>query len=350
MAINGVANKVLIATSALSLISCFAVITSYAIFRHLLKGYYLRVVLYMALCNFMVAIGGLLGPNVPNSLDEPRCYIQYFLMNYFQIASCLWCASISINLHYLIVKGKQVEKSKYRNYIHIVCWIIPLIATFLPLTMNDVSVDDDYGSICYLVGRSYSHPHATLFWAIFSKYLWIWLAYFGMIFFMLVVIYKSRTTSKSLNEKIAKAIRKLRLYPIVLISQWTLATIQSMMGYSVNEGLPDDGFITYRFFLFSGGVFMSIIFFATNQSIVNGWKNVLFGYPAESIRLTIESNLSDNSRPSVGIPVLGIFKKSFPQVSSLDSMKKLQGESDTRETSENDMTAKEAAAGKDSAS
>jgi len=353
MAIEGIANQVLIATSALSLIACLAVLISFVVFSDLFKRYYLRVVFYMAFCDFMVAIGGLLGPNIAGNVDEPRCYIQYMLINYFQVACCLWCASISYNLYVLVVKGKQIEKKYHKALIHIICWGVPFIATFLPLTMTYVGVDDDYGSICYLVGRSYSTIHVTLFWEIFSKYLWVWVAYFGMVSFMVLVLSKIRTTSKSLSEKIKTARNKLRYYPVVMIFQWTLATAQSMMGYALNKGLPIEGFITYRFFLYSGGVLTSVIFFSTNGSVVQNWKKILLGHWDESNRLTSELVLSDSATEKQ--PQFVTYTKSSPQISIDEkSTKEEQGDCDIRgalspSTEDDQIAATKSAVGIDAA-
>ena len=306
----------MVMSSVLSILFCSALILTFVIFPELFKKNYHRVVFYMAFCDFMSGVGGALGTQTAQNVG-PKCWAQWILTTYFMIASILWCTSTTINLYFLVVKAKTADKGQVTR-AHVICWGLPLFATFLPFTTEDASVDDDYGSWCYLVNRPYSNDTISklynsirrnftivnliilllgLAWIIFSLYFWIWLSFIVMIVCLSLVYAKIHSAPSILNGKIEIALTKLRFYPVVTFTQWILATIHNMMSFSGEGDIPPDAFLTYRFFQFSSGVFTTLVFFCVNADVRSAWSQLFINRigSIRSLRDTVDDRVDENA-------------------------------------------------------
>lgn len=263
------AEQVMVISSIISILFSSCLLISFGVFPELFKKNYHRVVFYMASCDFMASIGGALGTQTVDEVGA-KCWIQYILTNYFMVASILWCTSITVNLYFLVVQGTPIEK-KQISRIHLICWGIPFICTFFPFITEDAGVEDDYGSWCYLVNRSYSTYWIRFFWIIFSIYFWVWISFIIMIVCLSAIYFKIRSNPSILSGKIEIALNKLKLYPVATFLSWFLATVHNMMSFSGNGDVSPALFFIYRCLQFSSGVFTTIIFFHVNKECRVAW-------------------------------------------------------------------------------
>jgi len=295
------ANDVMRVMSALSIVFCTPVLASFAIFPELFKKSYHCVVFYIAICDLFTGIGGSLGTQTASEVGA-RCWIQYLLTNNFMMSSIFWCTAISFNLYNLTVRG-VVQNKEWRLYEKIICWGIPMFITILPFSTENAGADDGYSSWCYLVNRSGRDDESLqIFWAVFSNFLWIWIGVFAMAAFLGLTFLKVHRTFSILNGKIEIAIKKLILYPIVSVIQWTPATVHAFMFETKTIYMfTMDAFILYRFLIFSGGVFTSLIFFSSNKNIRVAWFELLWRQQRVNVdgdvRASDTGNLKNNNDP-----------------------------------------------------
>jgi len=111
--------------SAISIVSCVPAISS-AIFPHLRKRVYIKVVIYLQIANLFSALGSVLG--YPE-MDSAACMWQGMATNYFPLVSVLWTIVVAWLLYGIVHVGKVYEID-YRT--HLVCWGFPLLPTLVP--------------------------------------------------------------------------------------------------------------------------------------------------------------------------------------------------------------------------
>lgn len=98
---------------------------------------YIELVFYIAINDMMASIGMALG-KTPNG--SVACWYQGISTNFNYLSAILWSTVITFQV-WLIVCKKNVIKDL--TYAHIVCWGIPLLATFLPLSTSTYANPDD---------------------------------------------------------------------------------------------------------------------------------------------------------------------------------------------------------------
>ena len=149
--------------SAISLILTFFTISSFLILPDLNKKSYYKIVLYTTISDFFMSLGGTLGLHNKRDIS---CYVQWFLTNYFPLASVFWILVIIYELYKTIILTKPTKSLKY---YHLICWTFPLIVTLLPLTTEYVGPYNEW-DWCYLQpGNSMT---LWSFWIIASFYIW----------------------------------------------------------------------------------------------------------------------------------------------------------------------------------
>ena len=153
----------MVISSSISLIFTFFTILSFLIFPNLNKKSYHKVVLYTTIGDFFMSIGGTLGLHKERDVS---CYVQWFLTNYFPLASVFWTLVIIYELYKTIILTKP---TKSFVYYHMICWSIPLVVTLLPLSTEHVGPFYEW-DWCYLQAGN----NITLwsFWVIASFYFW----------------------------------------------------------------------------------------------------------------------------------------------------------------------------------
>ncbi len=104
---------------------------------------FLKLVLYIAICDFWSAAAVVVGGTRSESV---ACYIQSIMNNYFCLASILWTMVIGYEVH-LLVWYNHVESDL--RLFSIINWTLPMILSIVPLSTSNYGNDDGAPGWCY---------------------------------------------------------------------------------------------------------------------------------------------------------------------------------------------------------
>jgi hypothetical protein len=226
----------------------------------------------------------------------------------------MWSTVIMYQV-WLIVCKKGVIKDL--TGAHILCWVFPLIVTFLPLSTSTYANDDANSGWCFIANRSDSPSWSLLFWFIVAFYLWVWIAMLFNIFFMCAIMYKLYRMQE-IPLRVKATIRKLLLYPLIITLCWGPEAVWDMYnqvhdvkynkGWTIFDGLSTISSI-------AEGFLFTCVFFGLNTTVRNAWMDLFasLGCVACSARERLESmdgNALAGSTDGVRTP--GIIELSLP--------------------------------------
>eukprot|EP01034_Spumella_vulgaris_P027469 gene27469-34189_t len=110
-----------------------------------------------------------------------------------------------------------------------ICWGLPVIVTFLPLTTNTFGENDDQNPWCFIASRPGSPSYGVVLWEILAFYIWVWVSLIVNILLIISISLQLKRMAV-VSEDITQTIRKLSLYPLILIFCWVGATFFDMYG------------------------------------------------------------------------------------------------------------------------
>jgi len=202
--------------SSVSIAFCLPVILT-ALLPALRDQVYIQVVVYIQISNLLAAIGTVYGYVPARSL---ACTFQGILASLFPLASVFWTTFISYLVYRLLLHDHLVEID-YKT--HLVCWGLPIILTFLPYINATYSTTDD--GFCEYVPNAEGSIFWSEFWYWFGFYVWIWFGIIiSLLMYLVVIIYSGRLRrEEGINYSVI--IRKLFMYPLILIISWLLSTV-----------------------------------------------------------------------------------------------------------------------------
>ncbi len=150
-------------SAVLSMLACFALVV--VILRlGLLKRLFLKLVFYIAFCDFFSAMAMVIGNT---STGSTACYYQGIVNNYFTLASIFWTMVIGYEVH-LVVWYHRVQTDL--RLFSIIIWTLPLILSLIPLSTSTYGNDDGTPGWCFLNEKP-SYPHwLDVFWFIMAFY------------------------------------------------------------------------------------------------------------------------------------------------------------------------------------
>jgi disulfide bond formation protein DsbB len=273
--------------SVFSLFGTALVIITFVIFERLRKLRYAEIVFYIAINDFIASIGTVMG-TYHNSIE---CWYQGLATNFNYLVAIFWTNVIAYQLYAIVVKNQECIKDM-RRY-HMVCWLVPLVVTLLPLTTNTYGEADDNSGWCFIAERPDSPSYGVLLWVILSFYLWVWLS----ILFITVVLLRTGYHLYELNPvppPVYNVYYKLGLYPLVLILCWLPASLDDTLaavfgGYSFPGSIvlnvcanvlpPLQGFL------------LSVIFFSSNKAVRLLWINLICGGKSASLKIAGQAGM-----------------------------------------------------------
>jgi hypothetical protein len=229
-----------IAMQICACISCcasFLVIFLFLKTPQLLNSIFTKLIFYIAISDLFSSIGISLGFSYRGSI---KCYAQGILTNIFPISGVFWTTIIAYQLATSIFQRRMVTKINYQ--LHLLCWGLPVLVTFLPLITNDIGPEDGDRGWCFLKNRSNSPSWSLLFWTIVSFYLWIWgaMIIFCLLFFAIVYetyrIFRVSGTNDHISSAqlssttpsfaaIRHSFYRFGWYPLNVILCWFIPTI-----------------------------------------------------------------------------------------------------------------------------
>jgi uncharacterized membrane protein len=213
-----------------------------------LKKYELsRLVNMICLCDLFGSLGMAFGHPEDDSI---QCIVQAILTNIFPIAGVLWTTLISWLLLIHVLKLRSIDRFSWQ--ITFLCFFLPVVVTFLPLTTQQFGLQNKESGWCFLKDRSNSPSWTLLFWTAVSFYVWMW---GGMVIYLILfscVAYETyQIFSRNPNASNRKTFYRIFVYfifPLNVFLCWLPATLydflrtsghRSYSGQELLEGLSD---------------------------------------------------------------------------------------------------------------
>ena len=122
-------------SSFLSCLSCATIIITYLRFKQIRKQAYIKVIVYIAISDFMASLCFISIVKDGSIL----CWIQGLLVNYFQLATVLWVDVVVWHLYRTVLLGKRIKNA---NHYHWIAWGVPFLYIALTLSTNNYGVTD----------------------------------------------------------------------------------------------------------------------------------------------------------------------------------------------------------------
>ena len=254
-------------TAYVSCASCLSAIITFLYFSDLLKRLYIRLVLYISLCDLFASL--LL---VYNAEDGSfGCWIQGLFLNYFQLASIMWVDIVVWHLFCAVVMEK---KSAIGVHIHAVGWGVPLFFMASMLSMNNIgrlSTGENY-EYCWFVKRDGGPSWGSALGEI-SFFLVIWLSILYIICLFICILKKTGRNFVALSPHIKAALKKLSFYPVVFVVCYSLISYRFIVDalFPSSSNYCDEIAIASDVVLAAQGLFTAIIFWKSNSSILSLW-------------------------------------------------------------------------------
>ena len=231
--------RIVFIESIFSFIGSSIIIISYLKFPNLRK-FSLQLVLWLSVSDCGACLSYFLGDPRDNTI---LCTSQAIIQSFFELASVLWTTIIAYTLFRLIISQKTSAHLIYK--FHAFAWGISLIACVLPLSTDSYG---NSGSWCWIAipldseGKTKTNLLiAGNAWRFFLFYFPLWLAIaYNTAVYIIVTRTLKRVANTQCDEskpKYLKMIRRLRLYPLVLILCWTFGTINRFQNV-VNPAEP----------------------------------------------------------------------------------------------------------------
>lgn len=207
---------VMLAALALSCVGCCFVCFVYFYFSDI-RSFAYRLVLYMSLMDIGHAIGFFL-PESPESL----CRAQAMITSYFSLAAVLWTAALAFTLYNAVVRRKDIAHLELK--LAVFANGLPLLVIIPPIVENSYGQS---GGWCWIKATGSDYVNGT-FWRLMTFYVPLWLVIaFNLFVYVSVIRYLRQQVQLMLlpDASSARLVRRLKLYPGILIVCYTLPTI-----------------------------------------------------------------------------------------------------------------------------
>ena len=256
-------------TASISAVSSFAVMMTYFIFAEMRPKKFMQFIFYISLSDFFLSLSSAIG--FPS--DTTLCFVQGVISSFFAMSSWLWVTCFSFSMFSLLTKGVIYDM----KYFHAISWILPLISTFIPLTMATYGQPTPREQWCTFV-----EDKNTQYWTFdFSTYGLYWGWFFLCVGLMLcweIIVYiKVRSTTFATNPNpattdiIKKMYNKVALYPYIIVSCWSV-------NFIVDEIGTHSSMVAFFSMLIGtlNGFFATILFFWKSDEARGRWYRLIY--------------------------------------------------------------------------
>lgn len=210
---------IIVVANALSVISCLLILSIYILAKNL-RVYAFKLVSILCIIDILKSSSMIL-PTYSLKASDHLCKLQGILVQFFTLASFMMTFITGLAL-YMCVYVKNDYRSKANWLFGILVFTFPLIGTLLPWYYNMFDKDRVW---CW-VGKD------PVFWRIITFYGPLWLLNGINLWIYIKIIRK-------LNEGEHGSIRRLRVYPLILVLCYLPATIERTFEMFSN----DDSFV-----------------------------------------------------------------------------------------------------------
>ncbi|OMJ85181.1 hypothetical protein SteCoe_13576 [Stentor coeruleus] len=266
-------------SSTISLIGCTFILYVYFKYKEL-QGPAYKLISILVSFDILHCITFMV-PTYTEKSGSTLCICQAFTITSVTLASILWTSVISFFLYLTVVKKKSCEI--YINKAFITCDILCVIASFIPLATTDIKDYAHNEGWCWIKNEGIR---------LLVLYIPLWMVVvFNTVIYMIVI--KHIRIESTLHPELycigQSMIRKLKMYPIILIVSFLPSTSLRVLQFFSNE--PHENFvIVASVFICLHGFFNSIVYGLTKNV-----RSTLLGQSAYS------SKYSDYSSSDQGI-------------------------------------------------
>jgi len=205
-----------------------------------LREFNYRLVFFMSISDLITAIAFTLPTYKHDS--EFMCYLQAILTNFSALSSVLWTWVIGYVLYRNYIK--EVSSEKKEIWFILLCYGVPIVFTFLPFTTHSygrsegwcwISIGDQ--EINYNFDENEKEFHFGNLWRLVCYYipLWIVIVYNSVVYYKLVKSIKEELRSVTDQIDSSGVLKKLMLYPLILILCQTPVTIYRVLAFFITN-------------------------------------------------------------------------------------------------------------------
>jgi hypothetical protein len=273
-----------IVSAIFSAFSASCVLATFLLFPIMRTRYFMDMIIAISICDLIAAAVSAFG--FPDD-SSPLCPIQSALNVYFFKASWCWSTMLAHQLYSIATKRKLGFSSNHR---HLICWLVPLVTTLLPLTTNGYGRNDDSDPIgwCYLKGN----PVSLEAWFSISFALLM----FCCVAVMMYYAFKTYSLYHSLGDNrrdLRATIEAISLYPVGMVICWVPNLILSLL---INDpSISGSTIAIYCDNIFSilasqNGTMTALVFFMMSKESQFRWSQLLRCRTNTKISTSIDSS------------------------------------------------------------
>ena len=284
--------------SAFSAAASISILVAFAFFKSSARGL-TRIIVYIAVSNLMASLGSIVGTPTDRSF---ACWWEGIVTNIFALSSIYWCLDVTLILYQIVVHSSA---RSIGIIDHVVCWGVPVLATFLPFTTRFTYGAPGGEGWCFTVPVDDYHYSTDL------SIMWFWVAYYVHVWFCAIVMaycfirirWIIKTHANLTKKVLIKIYKKLEYYPVVIVVCWLPACIFD----TTSLAMPDfEGYDSLNelstFLACSQGLLTALVFWNTYDEAVHKanqfykkHRAAIVGEMYEEIDYTEEAGTSYNS-------------------------------------------------------
>ena len=284
--------------SAISAAASISILIAFAFFKSSARGL-MRIIVYIAVSNLFASLGSIVGTPMDRSF---ACWWEGIVTNIFALTSIYWCLNVTVILYQIVVHSTA---RSIGIIDHVLCWGVPVLATFLPFTTRFTYGSPGGEGWCFTVPVDDFEPTTglTIMWFWVAYYVHVWFCAFVMLYCFSRIWWVIKAHANITQKMLVKIYKKLEYYPVVIVVCWLPACIvdttslamPDFEGYAVVNGIA-------TFLACSQGLLTAFVFWSTYDEAVHKAKQfymkhraTIAGEKYEEIDYTEEAGTSSNS-------------------------------------------------------
>lgn len=217
----------MITVGILSCLSSFSVILTYFMFHDMRRKRFMQFIFYIALSDFFMNITSSFGFPANSSV----CFVQGYFSFYFTLTGWLWTTALSYAV-YCVIFSRPVPTD---TVFYLICWILPIICTSLPLSFATYgSLNPDY-QWCGLVAI-HNTPNGWLEFCNFGLFWGLFYIFVSLMFVCGVRVYRKMQSERmKMSIAIQRMYDKVAFYPVIMLVTWIISFCS--VQFRIKDGL-----------------------------------------------------------------------------------------------------------------
>ncbi|OMJ88257.1 hypothetical protein SteCoe_9842 [Stentor coeruleus] len=246
----------ILVSSFLSLLGCTFILFLYYKYKSL-QGQAYKLISILAIIDIFHCIAFMI-PTYNEDIQSTRCICQAISITAITLASILWTFVISVFLYIGVVKKKSYEDKIFK--VLFICIVLCLIVAFIPPLVSGFHNFTNKSGWCWIKDECLKF---------FVLYLPLWLVIITNTGIYMVVIKHLKLASDmhpELKHLGISMIRKLRMYPIILIISFLPVTMYRIFEFFKADDDKNETFIIVAgMFTCLNGFFNAIVYGCTKN-------------------------------------------------------------------------------------